>query len=213
VSINLGDALVYLGANRDKLDRDLGAARRETTSWLSSVGMGVSIAIGDALVTAVGRGIQRRRQPGQVGAGLLRRQPESHRLPAIRTGQHGRGGRGFGPDVAQNVWKNNFGADVMEAAATVRQVRQQLAGLNAEGIQGAAQMALALRDAYGPQTQDTIDAARTFMEDFNLTYQQAFDFIAAGYQRGLDRSGDFLDSITEYAPQFHSAQAGADQFF
>jgi len=36
MSINLGDALVYLGANRDKLDRDLGAARKETKGRLGS---------------------------------------------------------------------------------------------------------------------------------------------------------------------------------
>ncbi|MBK7916515.1 MAG: phage tail tape measure protein [Chloroflexi bacterium] len=212
MSAELGDAIVYLSAENAQLKKDLDNAQKHTDGWLSQLGMGINIALGNALVSAVGKGIQ---AVGNLGKSVFDFAADSQRATVYLQSELGATAdeaKILG-DVAQAVWKNNFGADVLEAAAVVGQVRQQLKRLNTEGIQGAAQLALALRDAYGPQTQDSIDAARTLMEDFNLTYQQAFDFIAAGYQKGLDRSGDFLDSITEYAPQFASAQAGAGQFF
>ncbi len=212
MSAELGDAIVYLSAENAQLKKDLDNAQKHTEGWLSQLGMGINIALGNALVSAVGKGIQ---AVGNLGKSVLDFSLDSQKSVVYLQSELGATAEEAQilGDVAQAVWKNNFGADVLEAAAVVGQVRQQLKSLNTEGIQGAAQLALALRDAYGPQTQDSIDAARTLMEDFNLTYQQAFDFIAAGYQKGLDRSGDFLDSITEYAPQFASAQAGAGQFF
>ncbi|MBP6468927.1 MAG: phage tail tape measure protein [Chloroflexi bacterium] len=212
MSAELGDAIVYLSAENAQLKKDLDNAQKHTEGWLSQLGMGINIALGNALVSAVGKGIQ---AVGNLGKSVFDFAADSQRATVYLQSELGATAdeAQILGEVAQAVWKNNFGADVLEAAQTVGQVRQQLKSLNTEGIQGAAQMALALRDAYGPQTQDSIDAARTLMEDFNLTYQQAFDFIAAGYQKGLDRSGDFLDSITEYAPQFASAQAGAGQFF
>ncbi|MGB4949059.1 MAG: phage tail tape measure protein, partial [Rhizobiaceae bacterium] len=212
MSAELGDAIVYLSAENAQLKKDLDNAQKHTDGWLSQLGMGINIALGNALVSAVGKGIQ---AVGNLGKSVLDFSLDSQKSVVYLQSELGATAdeaKILG-DVAQAVWKNNFGADVLEAAAVVGQVRQQLKSLNTEGIQGAAQLALALRDAYGADTQKTIDAARTLMEDFNLTYQQAFDFIAAGYQKGLDRSGDFLDSITEYAPQFASAQAGAGQFF
>ncbi|MBP6471221.1 MAG: phage tail tape measure protein [Chloroflexi bacterium] len=212
MSAELGDAVVYLSSENAQLKKDLDNAQKHTEGWLSQLGMGINIALGNALVSAVGKGIQ---AVGNLGKSVLDFSLDSQKAVVYLQSELGATAdeAQILGDVAQAVWKNNFGADVLEAAAVVGQVRQQLKSLNTEGIQGAAQLALALRDAYGPQTQESIDAARTLMEDFNLTYQQAFDFIAAGYQKGLDRSGDFLDSITEYAPQFASAQAGAGQFF
>jgi phage-related minor tail protein len=41
----------------------------------------------------------------------------------------------------------------------------------------------------------------------------AFDFVVAGYQKGLDKSDDFVDSITEYGRYFKEAEAGPAEFF
>lgn len=212
MSAELGDAIVYLAAENAQLKKDLDGAKKHTEGWLSQLGMGINIALGNALVTAVGKGIQ---AVGNLGKSVFDFAADSQRAVGYlqsELGSTAEEAEALG-QVAQAVWKNNFSDNVLEAAQTVRLVRQQMRSLNAEGIQGASELAFALRDAYGPQTQESIDAARTLMEDFNLTYQQAFDFIAAGYQKGLDRSGDFLDSITEYAPQFRSAEADAGQFF
>ena len=212
MSIKLGDALVYLGAKKDGLKKDLDEAKKETNGWVNAVSTGIGIALGDAILGAVGKGIT---AVGNLGKSVFDFSYQSQQ--AVRDFQSELGATADEAEilgkVAQNVWRSNFGKDVGDAANAVGLVRQQLKQLNAEGIQLAAQSALAIRDAYGTDVVKSVDAAKTLVEDFNLTNQQAWDFIAAGYQRGLDRSGDFLESITEYGPQFNAAQVGAGQFF
>lgn len=117
-------------------------------------------------------------------------------------------------DVAVNVWKNNFGSNVQEAATAVGQVRQQLGDLGGNaGLQAATEKALALKDVFGIEVGQSVDAAKTLMTNFGLSSEQAFDFVAAGMQKGLNRSGDFLDSIGEYATQFANGGASAEGFF
>jgi hypothetical protein len=51
------------------------------------------------------------------------------------------------------------------------------------------------------------------MKNFGLDSDEAFDFIVSGFQEGLDTSGDFLESVTEYSNQFANGGADAGQFF
>jgi phage-related minor tail protein len=51
------------------------------------------------------------------------------------------------------------------------------------------------------------------MEQFGLTSTQAMDFLVAGNQRGLNSSGDLLDTIGEYAVQFGAGGSTAAEFF
>lgn len=212
MSFKLADALVYLGAKRDGLGRDLNDAERQTRSWAKSVGDGLAIAIGDRLLTAVQTGIRAVADAGkavwdysldsQRAVGNLQAQLGITRTEAELLGK-----------VAQNVWKNNFGSNVVEAADAVGQVRAQLSQLTAEQLQQVTQTGFAIRDTYGEQMPKYISAVRSLMETMGLSHQEAMDFIAAGYQRGLNRSDDFLDSINEYAPQFSSMEMAAGSFF
>lgn len=212
MSITLGDALVYLAAEHNRLRSDLEAAGKETNSWVNRVADGIAIGLGEAIVGAVGRGIQ---AVGSLGRNVFQFSLDSQR--AVGNLQSEIGATAEEAEllgqIAERVFANNFGDNLLDAAHTVGLVRQQIHSLNAEGIQGTAEFAHAIRDTYGGDIPRTIDATRTLMEDFNLTWQEASDFIAAGFQRGLNRSGDFLESITEYSTQFRSAGADAGQFF
>lgn len=116
-------------------------------------------------------------------------------------------------DVALRVFGNNFAGSVEEAADAVATVRQQIKGLSDEELQFATESAFGLADAFGTDLVSSTNAVNTLMNDFGLTSQEAFDFVTAGMQRGLNSSGDFLDSITEYGPQFRAGGADAGQFF
>jgi len=116
-------------------------------------------------------------------------------------------------DVALEVFGNNFAGSVGEAGQAVALVRQQLGDLADDELQRVTENAFRLSDTFGVETPESINAAKTLMEDFGLTSDQAFDFIASGFQRGLDRSGDFLDTIGEYSTQFANGGADAGQFF
>lgn len=115
--------------------------------------------------------------------------------------------------VARDVWGNNFAGSISEAASAVGLVRQQLGDLNNGELQDAAENAFRIADAYGEEVPASVSAANTLMDEFGLTQQQAFDFIAKGFQSGMNASDDFLDTIGEYSNLFGDAGFGADQFF
>lgn len=116
-------------------------------------------------------------------------------------------------DVAVNVFKNNFGASIEETTAVVIEARKQLGDLADIELQDAAENALRLSDTFQLDVNESLSAAGTLTEEFGLSQQEAFDFITAGMQKGLNSSGDFLDSIGEYSTQFAEGGASADEFF
>ncbi|WP_278911763.1 phage tail tape measure protein [Deinococcus wulumuqiensis] len=115
--------------------------------------------------------------------------------------------------VAEQVFGNNFGGDLAEVGEAVGIVRQQLGDLADDELQRVTEGALAIKDSFGVEVADSVSATKTLMEQFGLTSQQATDFLAKGFQEGLDRSGDFLDTVNEYSTQFSSGGASAEQFF
>jgi hypothetical protein len=84
---------------------------------------------------------------------------------------------------------------------------------NDPSLVNISEKALTLRDSFDSEINESISAAQTLMENFGLSSDQAFDFIASGFQRGLNRSDDFIDTINEYSTQFSNGGASAAQFF
>ncbi len=120
----------------------------------------------------------------------------------------------LGP-VAQEVFVNNWGGSIGEATAMVVEVKKQLGDLNATDLSGVTQGIAAVADTFaGGDYAKVVNAVKAIRDNFpGTTEAQALDLITSGFQRGLDASGDFLDSIGEYSNQFGSGQASAAQFF
>lgn len=115
--------------------------------------------------------------------------------------------------IAKDVWANNFGADIADAAAAVSTVRQQLGDLADNELQRATENAFRLADVFELEVGESTNAAGALMEQFGLSADQAFDLVTSGLQSGLNNSGDFIDSIGEYSNQFADAGFSADQMF
>ncbi len=116
-------------------------------------------------------------------------------------------------DVAREVFANNFGESVEEAADAVSLAFQKMGDVSDDELQRITENAFLLQKAFGVDFNETITSANSLMRNFGLSSIEAFDFIAAGLQQGLNSSGDFLDSISEYAPQFSNAGADASALF
>jgi len=116
-------------------------------------------------------------------------------------------------EIARNVYGNNFAESVTDAADVVTIAAQRMGGASEAAIESAATNALRLRDVFGTDVNESLSAAQTLMETFGVTSDEAFNMIAAGFQKGLDRSGDLLDSINEYAPQYANAEVPMEGFF
>lgn len=119
-------------------------------------------------------------------------------------------------ELIRKVYGNNFGEslnDVGDAIQTVALALKRVGEESDDAIAQSTENAIALRDTYQVGVSESMNAVTGLMQNFGLTSAQAFDFITLGMQRGLNASGDFLDSIGEYSTQFAEGGATAAQFF
>lgn len=114
---------------------------------------------------------------------------------------------------ALNVFGENFGNDINDVAEGIAQVKQQIQGLNDAELESVTKGVFALRDTFDVSLPEGINAVDVLMEQFGLTSTQALDFVASGFQRGLNSSDDFIDTIREYSNLFGQSGASAGEFF
>lgn len=118
--------------------------------------------------------------------------------------------------VMTDAFGANLGDDMADIAQTIIEVEQntaRLGGVSENVLSGMVQDAERFQKTFDGDTNETIGAAATLMDEFGLTGGQAFDFITLGQQRGLNASNDFLDSIREYSNVFDDGGFSAEQFF
>lgn len=116
-------------------------------------------------------------------------------------------------DVAKDVYTAGYG-DNLAQTFEVAIAAQKKFGDNAEVEIGKVSIqALKLQKVFGTDFDQSLAAVNSLMTNFGISSDQAFDFIAGGFQKGLDGSGDFIESITEYGSQFKNGGATAGQFF
>ncbi|MBH0166280.1 phage tail tape measure protein [Fictibacillus sp. 7GRE50] len=116
-------------------------------------------------------------------------------------------------EVTEEVWKNGWGESIDDVARSVIAVNRNLRDLPKEEIQKAAEYAQILADTFEVDVADSTRTVKQLMATFGMTAEQSFDFITKGFQEGLDFSGEFLDSINEYSPQFKSLGMDATDMF
>ncbi len=113
----------------------------------------------------------------------------------------------------ERVYADNFGEDVADVADAVALVDRNLANLDQEGLTKATEGALALRDAFEYEVEESTRAAEAIRKNFGTSVEDAFTLIAAGAQNGLDYSGELIDTINEYSSQFSKLGFTADGMF
>jgi phage-related minor tail protein len=209
MAFSLGDAIVYFKGDDSQLTKDLDGAEKKTTSFVGSAGKLLGGALAGAAVAGAAAIVG-------IGAAALDVSAQTQQATAdiaanlgIPTAEAER----FG-EVARQVYGNNFADSVTDAGTAVAELAKQL-GLTADdpALKTMTENAFRLRDTFGVEITDSVSTVKTLMENFGLSSEEAFDMIAAGYQKGLDRSGDFLDSVNEYSVQFSNGGASAEQFF
>ena len=113
----------------------------------------------------------------------------------------------------ERVYADNFGEDVADVADAVALVDRNLANLDQEGLTKATEGALALRDAFEYEVEESTRAAEAIRKNFGTSVEDAFSLIAAGAQNGLDYSGELIDTINEYSSPFSKLGFTADGMF
>jgi phage-related minor tail protein len=120
-------------------------------------------------------------------------------------------------ETMQAIYANAYGESFEEIGAALVTVEQQFkrigVALPDEQLQDVTEKAFALKDAFGVEMTESLGAVTTLVEKFGITTDQAFGFITSGFQRGLNSSDDFLESVSEYGVQFSNMGASAEEFF
>ena len=116
-------------------------------------------------------------------------------------------------EVLKNIYKNNYGDDFQDIADSMAQVKTQLGEIEDTELQNVTENALALRDTFGFEVNESVRAAKMLMDQFGISSEEAYNLIAQGAQQGLDKNGDLLDSINEYSVHFKQNGLNATDMF
>lgn len=115
-------------------------------------------------------------------------------------------------EISKNLYNENLGEDfndLAESIATARQVTQ----MQGKDLQDVTEKALLYRDVFGEDISESIKTTDTMMKNFGISSSEAYNLLAQGAQKGLDKSGELLDSANEYAPYYKTLGFSANEMF
>lgn len=115
--------------------------------------------------------------------------------------------------VLEDVYKGNFGESQEEVANVLALIKQTTNETNPSKLKDMTENLFTLRDAYDYDFVETLRAANMLMEQFGVTGDEAFNLIAQGSQKGLNKNGDLLDTINEYSVHYKQLGYDANEFF
>ena len=115
--------------------------------------------------------------------------------------------------VLEEIYKNNYGDSFEDIAEQMATVHQQMAYLDSAKLKNVTEEAFTLRDVFGYEVAESVRTADSLVENFGVSADGAFNLIAQGAQYGLDFSGELLDTINEYSPQFAKLGMSAEDMF
>lgn len=116
-------------------------------------------------------------------------------------------------DVMQDIWADNFGEGFDDIAEAMSLINRTMGELDSSTMKEMSENAITLRDTFGFDYHESIRSVDMLMSQFGLNGQQAFNLIVQGAQQGLDKNGDLLDGINEYAVHYQQLGYSADEFF
>ncbi|MGN0566410.1 MAG: phage tail tape measure protein [Candidatus Limousia pullorum] len=116
-------------------------------------------------------------------------------------------------DAMLDIYNDNFGEDLTDISEAMSEVARQTKEVDPTKVAELTENALMLRDVFGYDVNEQVRAANMLMEQFGISGDEAFTLIAQGAQKGLDKNGDMLDTINEYAVQFKSLGFDAEDMF
>lgn len=87
-----------------------------------------------------------------------------------------------------------------------------LTGQTGDALEQGAAKARAIASTYDQSASEIAVAANTAAKEFGISFSEALDIVEAGFRKGADSQGEFLDGLREYPAQFRDAGASAKEF-
>lgn len=89
---------------------------------------------------------------------------------------------------------------------------QTFTGATGSALLDQVAQAKAVAETYKADVQEVSVAANTLSKELGVDFARALELIEAGFRKGADAQGEFLDGLREYPAQFRDAGASAEQF-
>lgn len=176
-------------SSADNLKSAVGDALKEATATATAIGGAVTGAIVSA------NGEQKALNSLQAQAGLTAEEMAKYK------------------NVLEDVYTGNFGESQEEVANVLALIKQTTNETNPSKLKDMTENLFTLRDTYDYDFVETLRAVNMLMEQFGITGEDAFNLIAQGSQKGLNKNGDLLDTINEYSVHYKQLGYDANEFF
>lgn len=111
-----------------------------------------------------------------------------------------------------SIYKSNHGKNFKDIADSMALVKQAT-GATGQELEKITKQALAVRETFGFDIRESIRTVDTLMRQFGVTSDEAFELIAQGQQKGLNKYDDMLDTFNEYSVYFKQLGFDAEGMF
>lgn len=180
-------SLVFNLVARDQASEQLGSMKEKFSNAGTAIGAALGVGVGASFVSAMDVDAANDKLAAQLGVG----QAEAAKLAK----------------VSANVYKNAWGESTEDVNDAIRGVYQNIGDVSKAkgGLEGITTKVIALRDTFD-QDLGGVTAAVGQMLKTGLAKNadEAMDIVTAGFQKGVNKADDFLDTLNEYGVQFHS---------
>lgn len=124
---------------------------------------------------------------------------------------------GYTNEAMQGMKENmieiyNTGGSFEEIGAAMGSIAQQ-GTLGNEELKRVTKNALLLKDTFDFEVSESFRSSDMLMRQFGVTSDQAYNLLAQGAQRGLDKNGNLLDSVNEYSVHFKQMGFSSEEMF
>ena len=116
-------------------------------------------------------------------------------------------------DIINDIYESGNGESLSNVSDTMDLVVQQFGDLNDADLSDITENLFTMESYFGYDAQEQLRAVKMLMDQFGVSSDEAFSMMIQGSQQGLDKNGDLLDSINEYAVHYKQLGYDADDFF
>lgn len=116
-------------------------------------------------------------------------------------------------DIINDIYESGNGESLSNVSDTMALVVQQFGDLNDADLSDITENLFTMESYFGYDAQEQLRAVKMLMDQFGVSSDEAFSMMIQGSQQGLDKNGDLLDSINEYAVHYQQLGYDADDFF
>lgn len=115
--------------------------------------------------------------------------------------------------ASADVFKTGMVEDISEANRMMLELNRTMGDLSQQELGDLGVRQAVLNMTYDMDTAEATRATDTMTKNFGVSASEAMDYIGWGMQNNLDFSGEFLDTLNEYGPQFRDAGFSAQEMF